>query len=171
VEHCPEASAILLADSASGFSLCYSGDCRPSRRLARAASGVQVFVHEATFADDLSDHAVRKRHSTVAEALAVTREAKAAVTILTHFSQRYPRAVTGAATEWRTDTETPEAFLPITAFDGMRVGWDRLGDLRDTARRVAEMFEAVAAASDAVEGDADDPPERETETADLAVAG
>ena len=51
VEHCPEASAVILAGS-GGFSLCYSGDCRPSRRLAAAARGVQVLVHEATFADD-----------------------------------------------------------------------------------------------------------------------
>jgi ribonuclease Z len=72
VEHCPEASAVILAHK-SGFSLCYSGDCRPSRRLASAARGVQVLVHEATFADDLSSHALRKRHSTVSEALRVAK--------------------------------------------------------------------------------------------------
>ena len=77
VEHCPEASAVILAGS-GGFSLCYSGDCRPSRRLAAAARGVQVLVHEATFADDLRQHAERKRHSTVSEALRVSGDARAA---------------------------------------------------------------------------------------------
>jgi ribonuclease Z len=60
VEHCPEASAIIVASNAAAgapggsgfgadFSLCYSGDCRPSPRLAQSARGVHVFIHEATF--------------------------------------------------------------------------------------------------------------------------
>ena len=107
VEHCPEASAIIVASNAAAgapggsgfgadFSLCYSGDCRPSPRLAQSARGVHVFIHEATFGkyfpcntfrrliahtrltfllfqsgDGLGSHAVRKKHSTVSEGTAL----------------------------------------------------------------------------------------------------
>ena len=147
VEHCPEASAVILAHP-SGFSLCYSGDCRPSRRLAAAARGVQVLVHEATFADDLQTHAERKRHSTVSEALRVAGETRAGATILTHFSQRYPKAlgvngeteaIFGGDEKNKISRETV-----VCAFDGMRVRWDALGNLAETARRVDAMFETVS---------------------------
>ena len=145
VEHCPEASAVILA-CPGGFSLCYSGDCRPSRRLAAAARGVHVLVHEATFADDLRAHAERKRHSTVSEALRVSDNARAGATILTHFSQRYPKAVAVASA-------TPRGRLgPVAcAFDGMVVRFDALGRLAETARGVDAMFEAAEAEAAAAE--------------------
>ena len=148
VEHCPEASAVILAGS-GGFSLCYSGDCRPSRRLAAAARGVQVLVHEATFADDLRQHAERKRHSTVSEALRVSGDARAGATILTHFSQRYPKAVgrvsdprEGKAEENGMKRHTSDGSVAC-AFDGMRVRWDALGKLTETARAVDAALEAA----------------------------
>ena len=140
VEHCPEASAVILAHK-SGFSLCYSGDCRPSRRLATAARGVQVLVHEATFADDLSSHALRKRHSTVSEALRVSSDANAGTTILTHFSQRYPKAL--GVNKSSTEGDGKQNPTIVCAFDGMRVSWDALGNLAETARRADAMFEAA----------------------------
>lgn len=145
----------------AGWSLAYSGDCRPSRQLAAAARGVQVMIHEATFEDDLADHAVSKRHSTSGEALAVAGEAAAGCTILTHFSQRYPKAVgtgmvtgtgTGTGTEGSTGVSdganldnpdaasVPSANAVITAFDGMRVRWDRLRHLSAVMSRVNAMF-------------------------------
>ena len=148
MEHCPEASAVILAGS-GGFSLCYSGDCRPSRRLAAAARGVQVLVHEATFADDLRQHAERKRHSTVSEALRVSGDARAGATILTHFSQRYPKAVgrvsdprEGKAEENGEKRHTSDGSVAC-AFDGMRVRWDALGKLTETARAVDAALEAA----------------------------
>ena len=150
---------MILAHS-SGWSLAYSGDCRPSRQLATAARGVQVMIHEATFEDDLTDHAVSKRHSTSSEALSVAGEAAAECTILTHFSQRYPKAVvTGTAETAGTavkgvgdscgekgsgDDSNAFSFAPaatvITAFDGMRVRWDRRRHLPATMGRVNAMF-------------------------------
>lgn len=151
VQHCPEAAAVILAHP-SGWSLAYSGDCRPSRQLSAAARGVQVMIHEATFEDDLADHAVSKRHSTSGEALAVAGEAAAGCTILTHFSQRYPKAVatgkgTAAAAEGKEGgpdsaaaASDSSAAAVITAFDGMRVRWDRLSDLPEVMGRVNAMF-------------------------------
>ena len=160
---------MILAHS-SGWSLAYSGDCRPSRQMAAAVRGVQVMIHEATFEDDLADHAVSKRHSTSGEALAVAGEAAAECTILTHFSQRYPKAVatgtavtaetagtaatagtadqggvgdscgeTGSADDSNAFSSAPAATV-ITAFDGMRVRWDRRRHLPATMGRVNAMF-------------------------------
>jgi len=89
VVHCPQAYGVVLK-SADGWSVCYSGDCRPSPKLAAAAKGCSVLIHEATFSDDMEDDAYSKRHSTVSEALGVGRDAQACRTVLTHFSQRYP---------------------------------------------------------------------------------
>ena len=142
------AAAVILAGS-GGFSLCYSGDCRPSRRLAAAARGVQVLVHEATFADDLLQHAERKRHSTVSEALRVSGDARAGATILTHFSQRYPKAVgrVGDPREGKAEENGEKRHASdgsvACAFDGMRVRWDALGKLTETARAVDAALEAA----------------------------
>ena len=89
VPHCAQAYGVVVK-SIDGWSLCYSGDCRPSSKLAAAAKDCTVLIHEATFSDGLEDDAVKKRHSTISEALGVGRDANACRTVLTHFSQRYP---------------------------------------------------------------------------------
>ena len=89
VPHCAQAYGVVVK-SIDGWSLCYSGDCRPSSKLAAAARDCTVLIHEATFSDGLEDDAVKKRHSTISEALGVGRDANACRTVLTHFSQRYP---------------------------------------------------------------------------------
>ncbi|KAJ8609873.1 hypothetical protein CTAYLR_007495 [Chrysophaeum taylorii] len=86
VRHCPHAYGLVVR-SAAGWSLCYSGDCRPSPELVREANRVSVLVHEATFEDEFHDDAVAKNHSTVSEAICVGRDMQAHRTILTHFSQ------------------------------------------------------------------------------------
>ena len=107
-------------DTNRNFSLCYSGDCRPSKHLSQAAKNVSLFIHEATFGDALESHAVRKRHSTVSEALNVTHKANAYTTILTHFSQRYPKA---------------------PKFDG-HIGNGTSGEVREDANQDANQEEA-----------------------------
>ena len=89
VVHCAHAYG-LVVETAAGWKLCYSGDCRPSPKLAEAARGCAVLVHEATFSDAYADDARQKRHSTISEAIAVGADAGACRVVLTHFSQRYP---------------------------------------------------------------------------------
>lgn len=108
--------------------LAYSGDTRPCGAFVSAVTAAAhgaaqslhhpalvahgspydrvrvLVVHEATMNDDRADDAAAKRHSTVGEALGVTKAVQAqlhsasprcfAGTVLTHFSQRYPRLVT-----------------------------------------------------------------------------
>ena len=109
--HCAHAYAVIL-DGTSFGRVVYSGDCRPSTALAQAAKGADLLVHEATFEDGMEAEAAVKRHSTVGEALRVAVQMEARCTVLTHFSQRYPRIPP-------TPTEQAYQFPVIFAFDYM----------------------------------------------------
>ena len=111
VTHCAHAYAVIL-DGTSFGRVVYSGDCRPSQQLAKAAKGSDLLIHEATFEDGMEAEAALKKHSTVGEALRVAQEMEAKCTILTHFSQRYPKIPP-------TPTGDAYKFPIIFAFDYM----------------------------------------------------
>lgn len=48
VEHCADAYGLVIRHE-SGWSMVYSGDSRPCRRLQEAGRGCTLLVHEATF--------------------------------------------------------------------------------------------------------------------------
>jgi ribonuclease BN (tRNA processing enzyme) len=90
VYHCKDSYGAVLQLS-NGMKIVYSGDCRPSESLIRAGMGCDILIHEATFADDLAEDAVKKKHCTTSEAELVARKMNVTgVLVLTHFSQRYP---------------------------------------------------------------------------------
>ena len=89
VHHCFQSFG-LRVNSSQGWSLVYSGDTRPCPQLVRLGRGATVLVHEATFDDTRPEEAVKKRHSTISEAIQVAQDMNAHRLILTHFSQRYP---------------------------------------------------------------------------------
>lgn len=97
VEHCADAWALLLTVGPPGpaqWSLGFSGDTRPCEALVHAAQRAPrllALIHEATFEDELAAEALSRRHATVAEAICVGAAAGAYRTLLTHFSQRYPK--------------------------------------------------------------------------------
>ncbi|KAL1957466.1 hypothetical protein VTO42DRAFT_5929 [Malbranchea cinnamomea] len=88
VPHCTGARAATLVFP-SGFSISYSGDCRPSPAFTKIGQDSTVLLHEATFDDEMIKDAIAKRHSTVSEALMVGQRMRAKIVVLTHFSQRY----------------------------------------------------------------------------------
>jgi ribonuclease Z len=90
VIHCPRSFGLVLHHS-TGWSLAYSGDTRPCPAFSQAAQNVTVLIHEATFDDELAADAAAKNHSTIQEAVQVGLDMRARHTVLTHFSQRYPR--------------------------------------------------------------------------------
>ncbi|BDA45073.1 probable zinc phosphodiesterase ELAC protein 2 [Coccomyxa sp. Obi] len=99
VVHCAHAFGVAIA-SADGWSLALSGDTRPCPAVTAAAAGATVLIHEATFGSERTEdgqgyeyeqEAISKRHSMTHEAVAAGREAGAYRTLLTHFSQRYPK--------------------------------------------------------------------------------
>lgn len=52
---------------------------------------MDVLINESTFTKDRQEHAEQKNHCTMEEALDVAKKINAKYTILTHFSQRYPK--------------------------------------------------------------------------------
>ena len=90
VIHCNPAYGVV-ARHASGWSIVYSGDTRPCPALIEAGHRATLLIHEATLEDGLSDLAVTKKHCTVSEALEVSDKMNPDFTVLTHFSQRYPK--------------------------------------------------------------------------------
>ena len=73
------------------WKLVYSGDTRPCPALTAASKNATVLIHEATFENGMLEDALKKRHSMTSEAVQTGLDARAYRTILTHFSQRYPK--------------------------------------------------------------------------------
>lgn len=128
VPHCWRAYGTQL-ELTSGLRIAYSGDCRPSMDFARACLGAHLLVHECTFGDDRQDHARAKKHSTMSEALGVAREMRARRVLLTHFSQRYSKAVS-LMTKTGAEDDGGEEQSVLLALDMMRV---RLGEFQHAA--------------------------------------
>ncbi|CAG9466997.1 unnamed protein product [Pedinophyceae sp. YPF-701] len=145
VAHCHDAHALVLEHN-DGWKLVYSGDTQPCARLAAAASGATLLIHEATFEPDLVDQARKKRHSTSAEALETSRASGAFRTVLTHFSQRYPGVPGGLPTTGGLHE------VPIVAFDGTRVRFGDLPALPLTTPLIAAALDSTAAREKAVDG-------------------
>lgn len=73
----------------SVFKLVYSGDCRPSADLVKMGKNCDLLIHECTFDNAFLEDAITKAHSTIGEALDVSKRMNAKSTVLTHFSLRY----------------------------------------------------------------------------------
>lgn len=74
------------------FTVSYSGDTRPTETFAHdVGTGSDLLIHEATHENGLEMEAFKKRHSTISEAVGIAYKMKAKYTVLTHFSQRYPK--------------------------------------------------------------------------------
>ncbi len=98
-----------------GRKIGYSGDTRPSARLARFFSGCDLLIFDSTFRASDRDKAVERKHSTSVEAAELAKKAGARKLALTHFSARYT-SVTGLVKEARR-------VFPNTvgASDGLRL--------------------------------------------------
>ncbi len=67
----------------------YSGDTRPSPRLAKFFRGCDLLIFDSTFLGKDRQRAVERKHSTAAEAAELALRAGAGKLALTHFSARY----------------------------------------------------------------------------------
>ncbi|CAM6016328.1 unnamed protein product [Sphagnum balticum] len=130
VDHCHEAYGLVVR-AKCGWSIVYSGDTRPCSRLVQAGACCTLLIHEATFEDVLADHATRKRHSTVSEALDIGFRMAAEYVILTHFSQRYPQNV---------EIDVSKHKKAGLAFDGMVIRRSQLSSLELLPSLLATAF-------------------------------
>lgn len=117
----------------STFQVSYSGDTRPTDFFAkRVGQGSDLLIHEATHENDLEAEAFKKRHSTISQAIGIARKMEAKYTVLTHFSQRYPKLPSMDGLIDESDGQKPAEEkaekLPVfaLAFDGMHI---KIGDI------------------------------------------
>lgn len=82
----------VLGPERAGKSLAYCLDTRPCAASVELARNVDLLIHEATYAEDLTDEAWQYGHSTAAQAARTAFEAGARRLMITHFSTRYPDA-------------------------------------------------------------------------------
>jgi ribonuclease Z len=110
------ASAELVGPSRPGRKVLYPGDTRPAASVLEAAAGADLLIHEATFADDEMERAVKTGHSTAREAAEIARDAGVRQLVLTHFSPRY-------ADDPRQLEREAQAVFPgvIAAQDGLSI--------------------------------------------------
>jgi len=131
VNHCAHAYGAKLVGK-RGWSMVYSGDTRPCQSLVDASRDATLLVHEATFENGMEDEAEKKRHSTTREAVQTGIDARVYRTILTHFSQRYPKIPVFDA------SYTERTFV---AFDLMSVDFSTLPKLPKLLPAVRSLFE------------------------------
>ena len=131
VNHCAHAYGAKLVGK-RGWSMVYSGDTRPCQSLVDASRDATLLVHEATFENGMEDEAEKKRHSTTREAVQTGIDARVYRTILTHFSQRYPKIPVFDA------SYTERTFV---AFDLMSVDFSTLPRLPKLLPAVRSLFD------------------------------
>lgn len=147
VRHCGDAFGIVIRHQ-TGWSLVYSGDTQPSEALVRAGAGATLLIHEATFEPALEGEARKKRHSTSVEAIDVARRMGAYRTILTHFSQRYPKFPEGIEVDMGVNGSVVGSGVGSSvsvAFDGMCVPLSLLEQLPAVTVAVKAVLEAAEA--------------------------
>ena len=135
VIHCSEAYGVVVRHH-SGWSIVYSGDTRPCPALVEAGKGATLLIHEATLEDGLLDHAVAKKHCTVSEALEISDKMSPEFTILTHFSQRYPKIPSFLMADQLHSRVT-------VAFDCMSVNLKTLDQLHKYLPTMRDIFAEV----------------------------
>jgi ribonuclease Z len=101
-----------------GRKIGYSGDTRPSPKLARFFSGCDLLIFDSTFHGKDRERAVERKHSTCLEAAEIAKDAGVRRLALTHFSARYT-SVANLVKQARS--VFPET---IAARDGLKVEVD-----------------------------------------------
>ena len=160
VHHCAHAFGLVLRSvlppADGGWTAAFSGDTTRCPALDAAARGAHLFVHEATFEDGMEGEAAAKHHSTTGDALASAAAAGAHATVLTHFSQRYPKvpALMSGGVEDGTVAAPPTPSVGV-AFDLMRLDVADAACLPALTGPLAALIDALELAKDKAAGAAE----------------
>ncbi|HJX24315.1 MAG TPA: ribonuclease Z [Candidatus Bathyarchaeia archaeon] len=98
-----------------GRKIVYSGDTKPSARLAKFAQGADLLVHDSTFGDDLQEKASEEGHSTASQAAQIAEQSKVSFLALFHLSARYvnPKILLEEAKQFFTNVFVAEDFMTL----------------------------------------------------------
>ncbi|MDD3398013.1 MAG: ribonuclease Z [Candidatus Methanomethylophilaceae archaeon] len=104
-----------LGPERPGRSIAYSGDSLPNESLVIQSKGVDLLIHEATFAENERHMAEAHYHSTSAQAAQMALKSEARSLALTHISSRYkdPSLLLKEAQEIFSNTHLANDFLSI----------------------------------------------------------
>jgi ribonuclease Z len=106
----------LVGPTRPGRRIVLTGDSRPSEGTIAAATGADILVHEATFAEEEAPRALETGHSTAREAAEIAAKAGVKKLVLTHVSARYSRDTS------ELEREAREVFpATIVARDGLEI--------------------------------------------------
>ena len=72
-----------------GRKIVYTGDTRPSERIAEFSKGADILIHDATFDSEFEEEAGREGHSTAKQAAEIALKAGVKRLYLFHISPRY----------------------------------------------------------------------------------
>ena len=137
VYHCRDAYAAVLTHE-DRWKISFSGDTRPCKAFIEASRGSTILIHEATFETKYHGHAERKKHCTISEALEISKQVQAEMTVLTHFSQRYPYV----PPELRERMARHEN-IPVIAFDGLCIESSRLVEYAALMPKISAILEST----------------------------
>ncbi|VWU51919.1 tRNA 3'-trailer sequence RNase, putative, partial [Hepatocystis sp. ex Piliocolobus tephrosceles] len=73
VNHIKESYGIKIESKDVG-SIVYSADTRPCDNVKKFSENCDVLIHEATFDDELINEAINKKHSTIYEAMEISKK-------------------------------------------------------------------------------------------------
>jgi ribonuclease Z len=79
----------VMGEPRAGRKIVYSGDTRPSRKVAELAANADILIHDGTLGGELADRADEEGHSTPKDAAKIAKKAKVKQLVLTHISARY----------------------------------------------------------------------------------
>jgi ribonuclease Z len=118
--------AQVIGEPRPGRKVVISGDTAPTEMVEAAASGADVLIHEATFADEDAVRAVETQHSTARQAAEVAAAAGVTMLALTHISARYPvRKIIEEAEAIFAEVVVPRDFdaieIPVAEKGGPRL--------------------------------------------------
>ncbi|MEL6660840.1 MAG: MBL fold metallo-hydrolase, partial [Bacteroidota bacterium] len=82
-------NAELTSPAPPTRSFAYCSDTMPDPKIIPYIKGVDLLFHEATFLDELAEHAVISTHTTAKQAANVAQAAQAKQLVIGHFSPRY----------------------------------------------------------------------------------
>jgi len=79
----------VLDDPIAGRKIVYTGDTRPSKKIAKFAHGADVLIHEAMYSHEDVEATDDSAHTTTVQAAEIAKAADVGKLYLIHFSQRY----------------------------------------------------------------------------------